>query len=270
MLIDVHCHLDNDLYKDDIDIVIENARKAGIVRILTSGINNSSNKISIALAKKYDIVEACVGRYPDDALDDSYYGKHKTSVEEDMEFMRTHKNDFAAIGEIGLDYYREFSPRDVQIEIYKQMIEQSKVHNLPVCIHNRDADQDIIRILDPFFGTNETKTTDNSRINGVFHAFNGSKTIAKWGISHNFAFGIGGYITYKKSNSLRESIKTIGLDHLVLETDAPYLAPVPYRGKRNLPQYLPVIAQTIADILSVDFDEVIKTTDENAKRIFGL
>jgi TatD DNase family protein len=148
------------------------------------------------------------------------------------------------------------------------MLKFAKEFYLPICIHNRNANLEVLRILDKWY--DESVTDLVSRHKGVFHAFNGSEKIAEWGIAHDFTFGIGGPITYKKSDQLHNVIKWIGLNHLVLETDAPYLSPAPFRGKRNTPQNLGLIAQSLAEIFECTVKEVIDKTDENANHLFGF
>ena len=146
------------------------------------------------------------------------------------------------------------------------MLEFAKIFKLPICIHNRKADIKILEILDKWY--KKCTFSGSSTHKGVFHAFDGSDTIAKWGTSHGFYFGIGGAITYKNSVKMRNIVKMIGLNNLILETDAPYLSPVPFRGKRNTPQNLIYIVRTIADVFSCNIQEVINKTDENANYLF--
>jgi len=260
-LIDTHCHLYLSQFDNDLDDVIHEAVRDGVQRILVPGIDAPTSKRSINLSSKYsDNVFSAVGIHPNYSA-----GSNPSQI---LKLLKSRRDNIFAIGEIGLDFYRDYSPRDLQIDIFDRMLEFAKEFNLPICIHNRNADLELLSILDKMY---DESTTDLFSIHkGVFHAFNGSEKIAEWGIAHDFVFGIGGLITYEKSSQMRNLVKWIGLGHLVLETDAPYLSPAPFRGKRNKPQYLALIAQAIAEIFNCTVKKVIEKTDENANRLFGF
>lgn len=260
-MIDTHCHLylsqfDNDLYD-----VIHGAVRDGVQCILVPGIDVPTSKKSIKISSKYsEYIFSAVGIHPNYAAESNPRLIH--------ELLKSNRGRIFAIGEIGLDFYRDYSPHDTQIEVFDKMLEFTKEFDLPICIHNRNADLELLSILDRWY---DKRVTDlGSAYKGVFHAFNGSEKIAEWGIVHDFTFGIGGPITYNKSDQMRNVVKQIGLSHLVLETDAPYLSPVPFRGKRNSPQYLVLIAQALAKIFDCTVKKVIDVTDKNANRLFGF
>ena len=258
-MIDTHCHLYSSQFDNDLDDVIHEAVRDGVQRILVPGIDAHTSKRSINLSSKYsENVFSAVGIHPNYSAE-SNPGRI-------LELLKSSRNKIFAIGEIGLDFYRDYSPRDMQIEIFDRMLEFAKEFNLPICIHNRNADRELLSILDKKYYENMNGLFSIHK--GVFHAFNGSEKIAEWGIAHDFSFGIGGPITYKKSGQMRNLVKKIGLSNLVLETDAPYLSPAPIRGKRNKPQYLVFIAQSLAEVFDCPVKKIIDITDENANRLF--
>jgi len=260
-MIDTHCHLYLSQFDNDRDDVILGAIGDGIQCILVPGIDVVTSKKSIKLSSKYpENIFSAVGIHPNYSAD--------LNPNLIQEFLKSQRSKIFAIGEIGLDFYRDFSPRDTQIEVFNRMLEIAKEFNLPICIHNRNADHEILSILDKWYYESVADTISTPK--GVFHAFNGSEKISEWGIAHDFTFGIGGSVTYKKSDQLRNMVKRIGLNHLVLETDAPYLSPIPFRGKRNTPQYLTLIVESLAEVFDCTVQKVIKKTDENANRLFNF
>ena len=258
-MIDTHCHLYLGQFDSDRDNVILRAVKDGVQRFLVPGIDVATSKKSIDLSNKYSkYIFSAVGIHPNYSED--------SNPDLILDLLNSQRDKIFAIGEIGLDFYRDYSPPDRQIEIFKRMLEFAKIFNLPICIHNRKADFKLLEILDKWHM--KRTLSPNSTRNGVFHAFDGSERVAEWGTAHGFYFGIGGAITYKKSVKMRNVVKMIGLNNLILETDAPYLSPVPFRGKRNDPQKLIYIVRTIADVFSCNVQKVINKTDENANRLF--
>ena len=260
-MIDTHCHLYSSQFDNDLDDVIHRAVMDGVRHILVPGIDFTTSKKSIKLSSIYSKnIFSAVGIHP------NYSVESNPSLI--RELLISNRGRILAIGEIGLDFYRDYSPRDTQIEVFDRMLEIAREFKLPICMHNRNADLELLSILDKWY--DKSVTDLGSAYKGVFHAFNGSEKIVEWGITHNFTFGIGGSITYKKSGQMRNVVKLIGLSHLVLETDAPYLSPVPFRGKRNKPQYLLLIAQKLAEVFDCTVKKVIDKTDENANRLFGF
>ena len=258
-MIDTHCHLYLDQFDNDRHNVILGAVKDGVQRILVPGIDAATSKISIELSNNYSkYIFSAVGIHPNYSED--------STPNLILELLNSQRRKIFALGEIGLDFYRNYSSPNTQIEIFNIMLEFAKIFNLPICIHNRKADIKLLEILDNWYDTPPLALS--SPRNGVFHAYNGSESIADWGIAHGFYFGIGGVITYKKSVQLRNIIRMIGLNNLLLETDAPYLSPAPFRGKRNTPQNLIYIARSLANVFSCNIREVINKTDENANHLF--
>lgn len=258
-MIDTHCHLYLGQFDDDRDDVILGAVKDGVQHFLVPGIDAATSKASVELSNSYSkYIYSAVGIHPNYSED--------SNPNLILELLKSQRCKIFALGEIGLDFYRNYSSPDMQIETFNKMLEFAKEFNLPICIHNRNADIKLIEILDKWYDKRTLPL--NSTRNGVFHAFTESESIAEWGIAHGFYFGIGGPITYKKSVQMRNVVKMIGLNNLILETDAPYLSPVPFRGKRNTPQNLIHIVRSLADVFSCNVQEVINKTDENANRLF--
>jgi len=258
-LFDTHCHFNLDEFKSELDSVIERSIKLGVDRFLVPGIDKSTSENSLALETLYsDQIYSAVGIHP------GY--SSQADPDEIEELLKTEHTRVSAIGEIGLDYFRDYSPRTKQLATLKSMFSLAIQYQLPIILHNRKADDDLIKKLDAWY----VSSAEYNGQGGIFHAFDGSEKILCWGMDHHFLFGIGGMVTYKKNDVLREKIRRIGLEHLVLETDSPYLTPVPQRGKRNSPENLHYVVDAIADILAIDKDIVIKKTHENAMRIFGL
>ena len=250
MFIDTHCHLSKDDY-EDINEVIENAKLANVKYLIISGCDKKSIKESIEIAKKYDNIFLALGYHPSET--------NITTESDLVELERIIKenNKVVAVGEIGLDYHWDKDNKDAQKDLFKRQIEIAKRVDLPIVIHSRDAFQDTYDIL---------KEADYK---GVIHCFSGNKDNAKMYMSLGFYFGIGGVITFKNTN-LKETIKDIPLDKILLETDSPYLAPTPHRGERNESKYIPVIAEEIGKNKNISIEEVAEKTTENAKNVFNL
>ena len=237
--------------------VILEATAIGVQKVFVPGIDLQSSNISIKIALKFpNTVFPFVGIHP------NYSVKNNSQLIEEL--IKAKRDQIYAVGEIGLDFYRDFAPHTVQIEMFENMLNLAKKYNLPICIHNRDADDEIINVLSKWY-TEKSESSENG-ITGIFHAFNGSNKIAEFGKAYGFAFGIGGQVTYKKANQLREIIKRIGVENIVLETDAPYLSPVPFRGKRNVPKNIHVILKALSEILNVPNRQIEELTDNNAYR----
>ena len=258
-MFDTHCHFNLDEFQNDLDFIINASLEKGVDRFLVPGLDKMTSKRSLEISKRYPgLVFSAVGIHP------SYSDQSKP---EDIEtIVLTNNDSVVAIGEIGLDYYRNYSPRDIQLTTFKAMVSIAHRHNLPICLHNRDAEEDLLEILSMWY----PPITHSTFPTGVFHAFDGSETIADWGIRHGFYFGIGGMVTHKNNTNLQERLCEIGLNNIVLETDSPYLTPVPFRGERNFPGNLHIIIEALSGLLKVDKEVVIKKTDENACRLFGL
>ncbi len=250
--IDTHTHLyDERLITDEGQI--QRAMDAGVTRMYMPNCSSETINGMMQLAEKWP--KNCLpmmGLHPCYVKDD--YQKELAIVAEDLG-----KRKFYAVGEIGLDYYWDLKWKAQQIEAFEAQIDLALQYHLPIVIHSRESTADCIEVV---------KRKQNGKLKGIFHCFSGTLTEAQEIIELGFHLGIGGVITYTKGN-LPEIVKEISLSHIVLETDAPYLAPVPYRGKRNESSYIPVIAAKIADIKSSSVEEVAKVTTANANGIFG-
>ena len=174
-----------------------------------------------------------------------------------------------AIGEIGLDFYRTWASKESQIFVFKEMLKLAEKFNLPICLHVRDAQEDILRLLAPWHDKLTAQGHDLANHPGVFHSFDGSAMIAEWAMAHNFKLGINGTVTHKKYQMLRDVLPGIGNRQLILETDAPYLTPHPHRGKRNEPAYLQLIIAELSRLLNMDTDTLSGITSDNAECLFG-
>lgn len=249
MFVDTHCHIFSEDY-DAIDDVMNNCREANISKIINSGINMMTNKEALVLSKKYKNMYITLGIHPEDA---------ENYKEEDLLFIKDNlcNEKVVAIGEIGLDYHYEGYNKEKQIELFRKQLKIASEYNLPVVIHSRDATKDTIDILNEY------------NVKGVIHSFSGSYETACIYIKMGFLLGINGVITFKNCN-LKDVIKRIDISNLVLETDSPYLTPVPFRGKRNEPKYIVDIAEFVANIKGISIDELSKISNENVKRVFDI
>ncbi|MGL4989535.1 MAG: TatD family hydrolase [Cetobacterium sp.] len=249
-LVDTHCHLDNEQF--DLDrLEVINRIKEKLEFCVNIGYDLKSSAISLELAKKNDFIYATVGIHPTDISD------YNDEIEKQLEEMAK-DSKVVAIGEIGLDYHWMTEPKEVQQEIFKKQLRLAQRVNKPVVIHTRDAMEDTVNILKEF-----------PEIKGVIHCYPGSVETAKILIDR-FYLGIGGTLTFKNAKKTVEVVKDIPLDRIVLETDAPYLTPIPFRGKRNEPIYVQYVAEKIAEIKEINLEEVIKVTTENAKKLYNI
>ncbi len=247
MLVDTHCHVFHEYY-EDIDDIIKRARDNGVGAIIVNGYNMKSNREVLELVDKYDIVYGALGIQLEE-LDDFN--------DDNLEFISRHINDkkIVAVGEIGLDYHYECD-RDKQKELFKRQLEIARKYNKPVIVHSRDCIQETYDIL------------KESSVIGILHCYSGSVDMAFKFIKLGFFLGIGGIATFKNARKIVEVIKDVPLEYIVLETDCPYLAPEPYRGKRNEPFYITVILQKICEIKGLDYKEVEAVTTNSVIRLF--
>ena len=269
MFIDSHAHLFYPDYKDDIDEVIRRAKEAGVTFFVVPGTNVETSRAAIALAERYPSVYACVGLHPLDLAN-----ANKASLKE-IEELSQHKK-VVAIGEIGLDYYYDTTPKPQQQAMYRAQIEIAVRRNLPIVVHTRDSMADAVAIVEEMVRSNEDwrrqPATSNSHAaasKGVFHCFSGDVQTARRLFTLGFLVSYPGIVTFKNSATL-PTLKAIGYDHIMLETDSPYLTPVPNRGKRNEPSYIPEIARKIAEVCGANINDVARTTTYNAKRLFTI
>jgi TatD DNase family protein len=252
--IDTHAHLCEEYYHDTLDQVVQRAIDAKVDPIILPGVNAASIPELLELADRYKgHFYPLVGLHPEDT---------KADYKEELQTIAGYLDDprVIGIGEIGLDFYfsREFEKE--QIEVFDIQLGWAKERQMPLSLHIRNAYEEAIPVL---------KKYDHSGLKGVLHCFSGGIQEAQWGIRFGFALGVGGVVTFK-NNKLQEIVKEVGLQHIVLETDAPYLAPVPYRGKTNESSYIPIIAQKVAEVTGESIETVMEVTTENAKRIFNL
>jgi TatD DNase family protein len=252
-IIDTHCHLDMIGNGDAIDTIITRAAANGVGAIITVGIDLESSKKAIQLADNYDSVFATVGVHPHNAQklnDDSYAELEKLC----------RKPKVVAYGEIGLDYVKQYAPKDIQLEHYTRQIILAKKMGLPLVIHDREAHDDIMRIL---------RDKAPYPAGGVMHCFSGNWQFALKVLDLGFVISIPGVVTFKKAVAMQEVAQKIPLDRLILETDAPFLAPEPLRGKKNIPEYILYTAQKIAALRGLPLEEVARVTTENASSLFN-
>lgn len=254
MFIDTHVHLNADQYEEDVEAVIQRALDAKLEKMVVVGFDRKTITKAMELAEQYPFVYAVVGWHPVDAID---------CTEEDLawiESLAAHPK-VVGIGETGLDYYWDKSPKDVQQELFRKQIRLAQKVKLPVIIHNRDATADVVRIL---------KEEEAEITGGIMHCFGGSVETAKECIQMNFMISLGGPVTFKNARTPKEVATEIPLDHLLIETDAPYLAPHPNRGKRNEPAWVVLVAEEIARLKEMPVEEVARQTTANALKIFKI
>lgn len=248
ILADTHCHLTFDLFKEDLDLVIDRALSVGITRILVPGFDIPSSEAAVELADRHSMLYAGVGVHPNSSQ--SWDSKSLSRLQE-----LTNATKVVAVGEIGLDFYRHPDNADKQISIFTEQLELATDKSLPVLIHNRKSSEKMIECLARY------------SIFGILHAFDGDPQILEYGLSHNYFFGLGGAITYHKS-LLDAPIMERIWQKSVLETDSPFLSPNPYRGIRNEPARIMTIAEYSAKIMNVPMDEISKVTTNNANALF--
>jgi len=254
MFIDTHAHLFSENFKEDVADVIQRAKDNSVDFLVVPATDIKTAKEAIALAEKYEQIYATVGIHPHDTKD------WNDSFIPEIEALAKHPK-VVAIGEIGLDYYYDFSPQDQQIKAFKSQLDLALKLELPVVIHNRDSDEDMMDIIQSYCGTG---------LKAQFHCYNGSLDDALEFMKMNHFISFTGNITFKKSDGLRDILKHIDLNHIMLETDSPFMTPVPYRGKRNEPSYVKYVAQQIAEIHKLSLEDVGRITSLNAFRFFGI
>lgn len=250
-IIDTHTHIYDKQFEEDFDDVIDRIENQleGIVSI---GFDLESSQKSVELAKKYNFIHAVVGVHPVDI------SKYNDEVEKEIEKLALNEEKVVAIGEIGLDYHWMADPKDVQAEGFRKQMALAERVKKPVVIHTREALQDTLDILAEF-----------PNVGGILHCYPGSYEAAKPFLDRYF-LGIGGTLTFKNNRKTKELVEVLPLEKIVIETDCPYLTPVPFRGKRNEPIYTSYVAEEIARIKNISVEEVIKVTTENAKKIYGI
>lgn len=252
-LIDTHTHLDFDRFDADRDAVIERAKLENVRAIITIGTDYNTSLAAVNIAEAHTNVFAAVGVHPHDAksMTDEQFVKLKELL--------AHPK-VVAIGEVGLDYHYDYSPRDVQRRVFRQFLDLSLETQMPLIIHTRESDEDVLDVI-------QSKSKKGWR--GVFHCFAGDEHMARTVIDLGFITSFTGNITFKKSTSVHV-MGTVPLDKLMIETDSPFMAPIPYRGKRNEPAFVVKVAEKISEVKEIPFDEVAMATTQNAIDLFGL
>ncbi len=262
MLIDTHAHLDMEEFTGDVSRVIKRAKEAEVGKIINVGLDVLSSKRSIDLARMYPEIYAAIGIHPHSSLE------LDIETYQQMYTMASSHKKVVAIGEIGLDYYylkrsSQYSncpSRERQILAFEQMLDLAMELKLPVIIHSREADADLLAILKSYADS----------LTGVVHCFSGSSDFAEAILDMGFAVSVTGNITFKNAGGLREVVKRIPLGSLMVETDAPFLTPEPFRGKCNEPAYVVLVAQRLAEIKDVSIEEVARNTSKKAEKLFKL
>ncbi len=259
-LIDTHCHLNTRQFSGDLDLVVEQSLQEGITKIVVPGTDIPSSLEAIQLAEKYSHLFASVGVHPNDGL--SWDANSRNILLE----MASHPK-VVAIGEIGLDYYWKDCPHIIQKKVLEEQLNIASEKKLPVILHSRESLVDLMAIVDDWISNNPIKV--QNPIYGVFHAFEGNWDQGIQTANLGMMIGIGGPVTYKNADEKRELALRLGIDHIVLETDAPYLTPHPYRGKRNHPKFINLIAEKIAQIRNIQIKLIAHATTNNANRLFA-
>lgn len=255
MLIDTHTHLDDARYNDDRDAMIARAREAGVEAFVTIGCDLATSQAAVAIANQHPFVYASVGVHPHEVkhISDGWYDEFRRLV---------NNKKVVAYGEIGLDYHYNYSSPKDQRERFREQIQLARELNLPVIVHTREAQDDTMTIL---------KEEKASEIGGVFHCFSGDAWLAKDALDLGFYLSFSGILTFQNATMLRDIAKNTPLDRVLIETDCPYLTPVPHRGKRNEPAYVAHVAKQLAAIHpELSLEQIEQRTTENAKRLFKI
>lgn len=254
MLFDTHVHLNAEQYDEDLQEVIDRALDAGVQNMVVVGFDEETINKAMELVERYDFLYASVGWHPVDAIDMT--DEHLAWLEE----LAAHPK-VVALGEMGLDYHWDKSPKDVQKEVFRKQIRLARKVKLPIIIHNRDATEDVVEIL---------SEENVKEVGGIMHCFTGSLEVAKQCMDMNMYISYGGPVTFKNAKKPKEVVVDIPLDRLLIETDCPYLTPHPHRGKRNEPGYVSLVAEQIAELRGISYEELAVKTTENAKKLFGI
>lgn len=253
MIFDTHAHYDDEQFDTDRDQLLASMEAGGVGTIVNVGASLASSRTSVSLAERYPFIYAAVGVHPD----------HTGELDEDkLRELRElcGQEKVVAVGEIGLDYYWDEAPREVQKRWFVRQLELARELDLPVLIHSREAAADTLEIMQ-----------EHARgLEGVIHCFSYSKELAREYVRMGFFIGVGGVVTFKNGRKLKEVVEDIPLTSIVLETDCPYLAPVPNRGKRNSSLNLPYVVEEIAALKHISCEEVVAQTEENARRLYGM
>jgi TatD DNase family protein len=254
MLIDSHCHIDDARFYADREVMMTRARAAGVEHFVTIGCDLETSRAAAVLAHEHPFISATVGVHPHEVklIQEGWYDELRSLARRDR---------VVAYGEIGLDYHYDHSPRDVQRIRFREQIQLARELKLPIVIHTREAQEDTITIL---------KEEKASELGGVFHCFSGDAWLAKDALDLGFYLSFSGVVTFQNAVMLREIVKTVPLDRILVETDSPYLTPAPHRGKRNEPAYVRQVAEKIAEVQGISVQEIEEATTQNTKRLFRI
>lgn len=254
MLIDSHVHLDDERFDNDREMLIKSLESNGVELVINVGAGLESSINSVELAREYDNIYATVGIHPHSAkeIENDTLDRLKEMAEEEK---------VVAIGEIGLDFYYDNSPRDVQRQGFRDQLDLAKELDLPVVIHSREAVQETFDIM---------KEAQDGNFQGVLHCFSASPEMAKEYIKLGYYISLGGPVTFKNARVVREVAEVVPLDRLLIETDCPYLTPEPYRGKRNEPIFVKYVAEKLAEIKGISYEELVSQTNRNTKELFRI
>lgn len=254
MIFESHAHYDDKAFEEDREELLAKLRENGIGYVVNVSSDLASVERTLALAKKYPFVYAAVGVHPSDCgeLDEEKFAWLREQCR---------REKVLAVGEIGLDYHWDDVPRDVQKNWFARQLALAEEEGLPVIIHSREAAKDTLDIM---------RAEKPVGRRGVIHCFSYTKETAKEFLSMGYLIGVGGVVTFQNAKKLRECVEYLPMDAILLETDSPYLAPVPYRGKRNCSLYLPCVAEEIARVKGMTAKEVVEITEKNAKELFGI
>jgi len=255
LLIDTHCHLDSEGFHQDIDNVIQRALDGGIERMLTIGVTLETSQAAVLLSNRYSCVSAVVGIQP------NYAHEAKPMDWERIEDLATHPN-VVGVGETGLDKYWDFAPLEIQRDFFVRHIELSRRLKLPFVVHCREAEGEVIEVLQA--------EAVNGPLSGVMHSFSGSAATAAECVRLGLHISFAGMLTFRKNEELRSAARSVPLNRLLVETDAPYLAPLPHRGKRNEPAWVRFTSDCLAEVHGVSPDQMAEQTSLNAKQLFGM
>ena len=253
MLFDTHAHMDDRAFNDDRDALLMGLKEKGVGLVMNPGCSLESSRNAVALAEKYDFVYAAVGSHPD-AADEV----NETVLDEYRKLCKLSPK-VKAIGEIGIDYHYEDIPRDLQLKAFRMQMELARELKLPVIVHEREAHEDGMAVVKEFPG-----------VSGVFHCYSGSAEMARQLVDLGWYIGFTGVLTFKNARKAVETAASIPLERIVLETDCPYMAPEPFRGKRNDPGYVFRMAEKLAEIRGISPEEAQQITLENGKRLYGI
>lgn len=254
MLFDTHVHMNARQFLEDRDEVIHRAFDTGVQYMVVVGFDHETIPLAIEIAEQYETIYAAVGWHPVDAID---------MKEEDLAWIEelSKHPKVVAIGEMGLDYHWDKSPKEIQKEVFRKQIQLAKKVNMPIIIHNREATEDIIQIL---------REENAQEVGGIMHCYNDSVEYVQECLDMNFYISLGGPVTFKNAPLPKEVATKVPIDRLLVETDAPYLAPHPNRGKRNEPAYVKLVAEKIAELREIPFEELCQQTTNNALKLFKI